>query len=237
MSARTLLLSGAEALGVLLPPGAPERFDLYNAFLREKNEVMDLTAVLEEEEIVLRHFLDSLSLLTLAPFRDARVLDVGSGAGFPGLPLLLAEPTIRLTLLDAQGKRVDFLRELCEKLGAEAECLHARAEEQALLPGYRDGYDIAVSRAVARLNVLAELCLPFVKPGGRFLAMKSRDSDEELAEAGKAISLLGGTLEGTAEYTVGDIPRRVAVIRKTRPTPKGYPRRFARIKKEPLGGP
>jgi 16S rRNA (guanine527-N7)-methyltransferase len=159
---------------------------------------------------------------------------VGSGAGFPGLPLKLAAPSLSLTLLDAQGKRVDFLRELTEKLGVEAECLHARAEEQALLPGYREGYDFVLSRAVAKLNVLSELCLPFVKPGGAFLAMKSRDSDEELREAERAIRRLGGAPEEVRELTVAGVPRRVAVIRKEKPTPKGYPRRFAKIKKEPL---
>ncbi len=234
MSAASVLAAGAEEWGIALPPEALERFDVYCGFLREKNEVMDLTAVLGEEETARRHFLDSLSLLTLASFAGARVMDVGSGAGFPGLPLKLAEPSVRLTLLDAQQKRVDFLRELTEKLDVEAECLHARAEEQALRPGYRDGYDFAVSRAVARLNVLSELCLPFVKPGGAFLAMKSRDSDEELRQAEGAIARLGGSLEAVAELTVAGVPRRVAVIRKLRPTPRGYPRRFAKIKKEPL---
>ncbi len=234
MSAGAVLAAGALEWGITLPPEAPARFDLYYDFLREKNEVMDLTAVLGEEETARRHFLDSLSLMTLASFEGARVLDVGSGAGFPGLPLKLAAPSLSLTLLDAQGKRVDFLRELTEKLGVEAECLHARAEEQALLPGYREGYDFVLSRAVAKLNVLSELCLPFVKPGGAFLAMKSRDSDEELRQAEKAISRLGGKLEEVRELTVAGVPRRVAVIRKVKPTPRGYPRRFAKIKKEPL---
>ena len=234
MSAGSVLAAGALEWGIALPPETLARFDEYCAFLREKNEVMDLTAVLEEEEIARRHFLDSLSLMTLASFEGARVLDVGSGAGFPGLPLKLARPSLRLTLLDAQAKRVDFLRELTEKLDVEAECLHARAEEQALLPGYREGYDFVLSRAVAKLNVLSELCLPFVKPGGAFLAMKSRDSDEELRGAEKAISRLGGKLEEVRELAVAGVPRRVAVIRKVKPTPKGYPRRFAKIKKEPL---
>ncbi len=234
MSAGSVLAAGAAEWGLALSPQTLGQFSAYYDFLREKNEVMDLTAVLGEEETALRHFLDSLSLLPLAPFAGARVLDVGSGAGFPGLPLKLAEPSLRLTLLDAQGKRVDFLRELCLRLGTEAECLHARAEEQALRSGYRDGYDIAVSRAVARLNVLTELCLPFVKPGGLFLAMKARDSDEELREAEGAIARLGGRLEEVRELTVGEIPRRVLRIRKEKPTPKGYPRRFAKIKKEPL---
>ena len=234
MSAGSVLAAGALEWGISLPPETRERFDLYYDFLREKNEVMDLTAVLGEEETAKRHFLDSLSLMTLASFEGARVLDVGSGAGFPGLPLKLARPSLRLTLLDAQAKRVDFLRELTEKLDVEAECLHARAEEQALLPGYREGYDFVLSRAVAKLNVLSELCLPFVKPGGAFLAMKSRDSDQELREAEKAISRLGGKLEEVRELTVAGVLRRVAVIRKVRPTPRGYPRRFAKIKKEPL---
>ena len=227
------LAACARSLGVSLPEGALERFRVYYDLLEERNRVMDLTAVAGEEETALRHFGDSLTPLLCADLREKRLLDVGSGAGFPGLPLLLAEPSLRLTLLDSQGKRVRFLEELCARLGAEAECLQARAEEQALLPGYRDGYDFVLSRAVARLNVLCELCLPFVKPGGAFLAMKSRDSDEELREAERAIRRLGGAPEEVRELSVAGVPRRVAVIRKEKPTPKGYPRRFAKIKKEP----
>ena len=234
MSLREVLLSGAAEWGLELSPPALERFEAYYAFLSEANQVMDLTAVLGEEETARRHFLDSLSLLRFSDFRNARVVDVGSGAGFPGLPLLLAEPTITLTLLDAQQKRVDFLASLCEKLGVSVRCVHARAEEKALEPGERDAYDFAVSRAVARLNMLTELCLPFVKPGGAFLAMKARDCEEELAEAESAIRRLGGRLERLERFSVAEVERALAMIRKTGPTPKGYPRRFAKIKKDPL---
>ncbi len=234
MSLREVLLSGAADWGLELAPQSLERFEAYYAFLSEANQVMDLTAVMGEEETARRHFLDSLSLLRFWDFRNARVIDVGSGAGFPGLPLLLAEPTVTLTLLDAQGKRVDFLASLCEKLGVSVRCVHARAEEAALEPGERDAYDCAVSRAVARLNMLTELCLPFVKPGGAFLAMKARDCDEELAEAESAIRRLGGKRERLERFNVAEVERTLVVVRKTGPTPKGYPRRFAKIKKEPL---
>ena len=234
MSLREVLLSGTAAWGLKLSPEALDRFEAYYACLDEANRVMDLTAVMGEEETARRHFLDSLSLLRFQDFRSARVIDVGSGAGFPGLPLLLAEPSVELTLLDAQQKRVDFLASLCEKLGVKASCVHARAEEAALEAGERDGYDYAVSRAVARLNMLTELCLPFVKPGGAFLAMKARDCGEELAEADNAIRRLGGRLETLERFSVAEVERALAVIRKTGPTPKGYPRRFAKIKKNPL---
>ena len=234
MSLRETLLSGAAEWGLTLAPEAAERFEVYYAFLEEANRVMDLTAVMGEEETARRHFLDSLSLLRFHDFRNARVIDVGSGAGFPGLPLLLAEPSIALTLLDAQQKRVDFLASLCERLGVTVSCVHARAEEAALEAGEREGYDAAVSRAVARLNMLTELCLPFVKPGGAFLAMKARDCEEELAEAENAIRRLGGRLEAVERFSVAEVDRTLIVIRKTGPTPKGYPRRFAKIKKNPL---
>ena len=234
MKLREILLSGTAEWGIALPPRALEGFEAYYAYLSEINQVMDLTSVEGEEETARRHFLDSLSLLRVADFRDKRIIDVGSGAGFPGLPLLLAEPSISLTLLDAQQKRVDFLAALCEKLGVSANCVHARAEEAALEASERDGYDFAVSRAVARLNVLAELCLPFVKPGGAFLAMKARDCEEELAEAENALRRLGGRLEALDCFPVAEVPRAVAVVRKTGPTPKGYPRRYAKIKKNPL---
>ena len=234
MSTRDILTAGAAEWGMELSPEALNAFDIYASFLGEQNAVMDLTAVSGEEETAKRHFLDSLSLLRVADFRGKRVIDVGSGAGFPGLPLKLAVPSVSLTLLDAQQKRVDFLAALCEKLGTEAECLHARAEEQALKPDYRDGYDYAVSRAVAQLNMLCELTLPFVKAGGALLAMKAKDCAAEAKEAENAIKTLGATVESVESFTVGEIERSVVVIRKLSPTPAGYPRRFARIQKKPL---
>lgn len=234
MSVRDIVAAGAAEWGLPLGEAALAAFEVYAGFLTERNEVMDLTAVSGEEETARRHFLDSLSLLRLADFSGARIIDVGSGAGFPGLPLKLAVPSARLTLLDAQQKRVDFLSELCARLAVEADCVHARAEERALLPGERDGYDFAVSRAVARLNLLCELCLPFVKPGGALLAMKAKDCGEELAEAENAVRTLGAAFERTESFSVGGVERSVIVIRKLHPTPAGYPRRFARMQKKPL---
>ena len=206
----------------------------YWQLVKKKNEVMNLTAVTDDDVAAGRHFLDSLELLKLEAFGGRRVIDVGTGAGFPGVPLKLAQPDISLCLLDSLNKRVDFLAEACAQLGVDAECLHARAEEQALKPEYRDSFDIAVSRAVARMNVLAELCLPFVKPGGVFMAMKAGASAEELREAKNAIKTLGGGLERVYEYELDGVRRSVAVIRKLSPTLRGYPRRFARIQKQPL---
>ena len=228
--------SGAEVLGLALPDGACERFDRYRDLLEEKNRVMNLTAITGSEEVARLHFLDSIALLTLLDFRNLRVIDVGTGAGFPGLPLKIAEPTVKLTLLDSLGKRVDFLSETCEALGIEAECLHARAEEAALKPDMRDGFDIAVSRAVARLNVLCELCLPYVKPGGVFVSMKAVDSSDEIEDAAKAIKTLGGGAAVIRDYTIPgtDVTHRAVVIPKLTETPKGYPRRFAKIQKQPL---
>ena len=150
------------------------------------------------------------------------------------VPLKIARPDISICLLDSLGKRVDFLREACGSIGVEGEFIHARAEELAAKPDYRDGFDITVSRAVARLNLLAELCLPFVKEGGLFLAMKAGDSEEEINEAKTAIKTLGGKIERVVEYEQEGVTRCVVIIRKLSATPKGYPRTFAKIKKNPL---
>ena len=228
------LAGEVQALGLTLPSGAMEKFRAYYDLLTERNAVMDLTAVTGEEETALRHFADSLTPLLCTGFAGKRVLDLGSGAGFPGVPLKLAEPSIRLTLLDSQGKRVRFLEELCARLGVEAECLQARGEEQALLPGYREGYDIVLSRAVARLSLLGELCVPYLRVGGLFLAMKAADSDEELEEARPGLGTLGARVEAVKDFTVGGTPRRIILLRKVRETPKGYPRKWARMVKRPL---
>ena len=196
---------------------------------------MNLTAITEPAEVARLHFLDSLALLKLADFRGKRVVDVGCGAGFPGVPLLIGEPSIRLSLLDSTAKRMQWLSdELLPALGLEAECLTGRAEE--LIEGRRETYDLCVSRAVARLNVLCELCLPFVRVGGAFLAMKGPEHADELEEARRAIRLLGGELESENDYTIPgtEIVHSVIVIRKLAETPKNYPRRWAQIKKQPL---
>ena len=227
------LISGAQALGLQLNEGQIAAFARYADLLVEKNAVMNLTAITAPAEIARLHFLDSLALLRLADFREKRVLDVGCGAGFPGVPLLLGEPSVRLSLLDSTAKRMQWLSdELLPALGLTAECLTGRAEE--LIEGRREAFDLCVSRAVARLNVLCELCLPYVKVGGSFLAMKGPAAADELAEAEKAIRILGGRLREIAEYPLGDAVHRVVVIDKTRPTPAKYPRRYAKIKQQPL---
>lgn len=230
--------AGLSALHIPLhSPNLPEKLAQYGRLLLEKNQVMNLTAITDPDLVADLHFLDSAAVLGAADFRGKRVIDVGSGAGFPGLPLRLLEPGVQLTLLDSLGKRVDWLRELCAALGAEdVECLHARAEEQALKPGYRESYDLAVSRAVADLRILCELCLPYVKVGGHFLALKSVDSGGELAAASDGIRLLGGNVLPSYDYAIPgtEIVHRVIVIEKVAPTPKEYPRRWAKIQKAPL---
>lgn len=231
--------AGLDALGLAYPPEAPSRLAEYGRMLLEKNRVMNLTAITEPVQVAGLHFLDSAVLLTMehVGFAGRQVIDVGTGAGFPGLPLRLLEPSLRLTLLDSLGKRVQWLGEVCAAVGAEdVRCIHARAEEQALEPGWRDAFDIAVSRAVADLRLLCELCLPYVRPGGYFLAMKGVESDGELAAAAHAIQTLGGAVRERFDYAIPgmDVRHRVVVIEKTAPTPTGYPRRWAKIQKAPL---
>ena len=196
---------------------------------------MNLTAITGERDVATLHLLDCAALLAQADMRGKTVIDVGTGAGFPGMVLAILEPSARFTLLDSLGKRVDFLREVCEQLGLKnVTCVHARAEEFAA--GHRERFDIATSRAVAQLNVLSELTLPRVKGGGLFVAMKSTSTDEEIAAARSAIAQLGGQLAGCTDYPVPetDVIHRIVRIEKVRPTPKQFPRAFARIKKAPL---
>lgn len=200
--------------------------------LIEKNQVMNLTAITEPEKVAELHFYDCLALLNAADFKNKRVVDIGCGAGFPGVPLKIAEPSMDLTLLDSLGKRMQWLREVLPELGVEANVVTARAEEY--VSSCREQFDLAVSRAVARLNILAELCLPYVKTGGVFLAMKGQLADVELDEASRGIRLLGGKVERVYEYEVADAVHRAVVIRKEKPTPARYPRAFAKIKKAPL---
>lgn len=230
-----ILASGFEALQLIPDPQAIARYRIYYDYLDEQNRLMNLTAISGEEDSARLHFLDCAALLKEADFTGRRVIDVGTGAGFPGLALKVACPSIELTLLDSLDKRVRFLQTLCEKLGfADVQCLHARAEEAPAQ--LRQSCDIAVSRAVARLNLLCELCLPFVKVGGLFLAMKGPGAEEELNEAKRAIAALGGKAEGIRVYDVPgtELKHNVIVIRKVKDTPSRYPRRWAQMKKQPL---
>lgn len=229
-----ILRAGFAELGVRLPEPALEKLRTYYALLDERNRVMNLTAIQGEEDTARLHFLDCGAILHFLPLQGKTLLDVGAGAGFPGLVLKLLEPELRLTLLDSQQKRVAFQQEVCAALGlGDVECLAGRAEEETAL---RERFDVVTSRAVARLNVLCELCLPLARPGGVFAAMKGPEPEEELEEAGAAIRLLGGGPVRVEKYTVPgtDAVHSLVLIGKRERTPAKYPRRFASIKKQPL---
>ena len=229
---RQTLLAGLPAYSVTLSDGQIDTLCRFGEALIEKNAVMNLTAITEPSAVAQLHFLDCIALLNAADFHGKRVIDVGCGAGFPGVPLKIAEPSIRLTLLDSLAKRMNWLSETLPALGVDAEIITARAEEFAAQR--REQYDLATSRAVARLNVLAELCLPYVRVGGKFLAMKGALAQEEVEEARRGIERLGGHVLRIFEYPVADAVHKAVVIEKLRPTPPQYPRAFAKIKKSLL---
>ena len=232
---KDILEKGFAELGLRLDDTAAQRYETYFEYLEEKNKVMNLTAISGREDVARLHFLDCAALLGMTDLAGKRVIDVGTGAGFPGLALKIACPQMHLTLLDSLDKRINFLKETCARLGFEdVSCIHARAEEAP--KEYRESFDFAFSRAVARLDILCELCLPMVKTGGAFIAMKGPDFDEELNEAKKGIALLGGRVEKCVGYTIPDtdITHSLIIIRKHKPTPPKYPRRWAQIKKQPL---
>ena len=232
---RQTLDAGLPELGLDLPESARQTLCDFGAAVIKQNEVMNLTAITEPADIATLHFLDSAALLTMVDFTGKTVADIGTGAGFPGMPLRIVEPSIRLTLLDSLNKRIQFLETVCRELDLpDVACVHARAEEFAA--EHRETFDLAVSRAVAALPVLCELCLPYVKVGGAFLAMKSVDCGRELEEAAHCIKLLGARLEECRDYTIPgtDVIHRLVVLRKVAPTLKGYPRRWAKIQKAPL---
>ena len=219
-------------LELALPEEALARLCAFGEAVVRQNEVMNLTAITEPEQVAKLHLLDSLTILKAADLTGKKVIDVGCGAGFPGVPVAIACPGAEVTLLDSLGKRMRWLETVLPELGVPARCVTARAEEAA--DGYREQFDCAMSRAVARLNILLELTAPYVKVGGAVLAMKGAAAREELQEAQSAIAALGGRLERLAEFPVEGTQHTVLVIRKVKPTPQKYPRRFGKIKQQPL---
>lgn len=237
---KQMISAGLEELGLTgcVPKDAPAQLAQYGRMLLEKNQVMNLTAIREPEGVARLHFLDCATLLKYCDFQGKTLIDVGTGAGFPGMVLKILVPSLKVTLLDSLSKRLDWLTEVYEDLDGvdNITTVHGRAEEFALEKGFRDSFDFAAARAVANLRVLCELCLPFVKVGGHFLAMKSTGSNQELADAAHAVKLLGGKVVQVEDYPIPgtEITHRLIVVEKLAPTLKGYPRRWAKIQKEPL---
>lgn len=230
------LRKGAESFALALDKTALDRFDRYAEALAETNKHLNLTAITDPEGIVTKHFLDSLSVLSVySPKRSARCIDIGTGAGFPGSTLLIARPDLHMTLLDGTQKKLHFVEETLQSMGLYATILHSRAEEAGQRSEYREQFDLATARAVANLRELSEYCLPFVKVGGTFIAMKSQKTEEEIAEAANAIHLLGGRIDTIHTFSLRDAGERTLIlIKKVSQTPPKYPRPSAKIAKQPL---
>ena len=226
------LSQGLPLLGLDLSEETRQKLCDFGVAMVKQNEVMNLTAITEDAAVAKLHLLDSLTVLCAAELSGKSLIDVGCGAGFPGVPLAIACPEAKVTLLDSLGKRMKWLEEVLPKLGVAAECVTARAEEAAA--SRRESYDFATSRAVARLNILLELTAPYVKVGGAVLAMKGAAAKEELAECKNAIAKLGLKLEEVKEFPIDGTAHAVIVLRKVKPTPPQYPRRYAKIKQSPL---
>ena len=226
------LCQGLPRLGLDLPEQIQQKLCDFGYAVIRQNEVMNLTAITEPSQVAKLHLLDSISLLAVQALSGKRLIDVGCGAGFPGVPVKIACPGVQLTLLDSLGKRMNWLADILPQLGVEAECVTARAEEAVV--DRRESYDVATSRAVARLNILLELTAPYVKVGGYVLAMKGTAAKEELDEAKTAIKKLGLKLEAVREFPQEDTAHTVIVLKKVAPTPAQFPRRYAKIKQAPL---
>lgn len=234
---KNLLQNYIKDYKITLTENQYEQFQKYFELLAEWNEKMNLTAITDESGVALKHFTDSLSLLNFVDIpQNSSLADVGTGAGFPGVVLKIARPDIKITLIDSLNKRLVFLGEVCAQLGIEAELIHSRAEDGARDEKLRESFDFAVSRAVARMNVLSEYCLPYVKVGGAFCAMKGAQANEEFKESLNAINTLGGKLENKYFFELPENggERAIAVVRKVKNTPQKYPRQSGKIKAKAL---
>ncbi len=229
----------SEALNIVLNEKQLAMFETYYEMLVEKNKVMNLTAITEKNEVIDKHFIDSISLKkAMDVTKPVKVLDLGTGAGFPGIPLKIAYPNLQVMLLDSLNKRIKFLQEVIEELSLEEiDAIHGRAEDYAKQSGYREQFDICVSRAVANLATLSEYCLPYVKQGGCFISYKSGAVQEELEQSKKAIKELGGRVKEVIPFVLPDtdIERTFVVIEKVKQTPRKYPRKAGLPSKEPIG--
>ncbi len=227
---------GLESLGIVLSDAQKQQFMDYYEFLVETNKVMNLTAITEFDEVIEKHFLDSLSLCKVYDLNGkVKILDMGTGAGFPGIPLKIAFPELEIVLADSLNKRIRFLQEVIERLGlSDITALHARAEELGRDKNYREQFDLCVSRAVANLSSLSEYCIPFVKEGGKFISYKSGEIEEEVSQAKKAIKLLGGKIEDVYKFDLYEQKRSFVIISKEKKTPKTYPRKAGTPTKEPI---
>lgn len=226
------LVTGLPQLGLELDSATAEKLCAFGAAVVEQNKVMNLTAITEPEAVANLHLLDSLTVGKALPLEGKKVIDVGCGAGFPGVPLKIANPQMELTLLDSLGKRMKWLETVLPELGVEAQCLTARAEEAVATR--RESYDVATSRAVARLPILLELTAPYVKVGGFVAAMKGTAAEEELSDSKNAIAKLGLRLHKVLEFPIADTNHTLILLKKVKPTPPQYPRRYNKIKQAPL---
>lgn len=225
-----------EKLEISISEEQLDQFISYYEMLIERNKVMNLTAITDFDEVIEKHFIDSLNLFRFADLKaDKTIIDMGTGAGFPGIPLKIAFPNLKITLADSLNKRILFLNDVISELGlTDIDTVHGRAEDLAKDKIYRENYDICVSRAVANLSTLSEYCLPFVKIGGQFISYKSGDCDEEITNAKSAIFLLGGRLNQIQKFEMNDNSRSFVIIDKVNGTSKQYPRKAGLPSKKPL---
>lgn len=235
-SLRQLLKEHAALMGIDLVKEEIDKFILYKDILKEWNQKINLTAIEDDEGIIIKHFVDSITILPFIKEKAVKLIDVGTGAGFPGIPIKILREQIDVTLLDSLDKRIKFLNVVNESLGLQGICtVHGRAEDFGVKEGFREGFDITVARAVASLPVLLEYCLPFVKVGGHFIAMKGNSIDE-VKQSKKALDILGGHIEEVKDFIIPgtDIKRSIVLVKKLRHTPTKYPRKAGKPTKEPL---
>ena len=234
MISKELFVNSLKPFNITLSDEKIEMFDKYASLLVEWNAKFNLTAIKDPDGIVVKHFVDSLAVLSENKL-EGSLIDVGTGAGFPGLPLLIASDNLDVTFLDSTGKKIKFIETVLDELGLFADTFNARAEEAAKDDYLRENFDFATARAVSNLRDLSEYCLPFVKVGGKFISMKSAKTDEEIRDAKEAIKVLGGEIERINSFELADCGERTLVyIKKVRPTPTKYPRNYSQIVKNPI---